>query len=404
MLELCDEANVDELASLCELVADKEVNINCTNRDKRTPLMQICKFQKGKNFIPVFDAILQREDLDVSGQDSRGNSALHLLCRFNRENVTVEVVKRLFQRGLCASLKDRIGYNALHCLLNSNLSDCKDLIGVIRSFIDSAAEIDIHAAASDGHSVLTLLCFYCGGEKLIEAIQLLAVNLKMDVRHKIENGSNVLHLLSQNALLTSAKPFVDAVLLLIQCGADVGAVDENGESALTLLCGYSEIKNLIDAVRFLVVDLKLNLNHQNKEGENALHALCSNESQRGDLASVARFLVDNGIDVQAKAKSGKDSALHVLCSNEHCSIDLLRVLIGNGIDLNSRNIEGDNALHILGRCYPRKKNLLDLVRLLVNAGIDVQSRTLGGYSAVHILWENEDEIENVTDIIQLLIN
>jgi len=125
----------------------------------------------------------------------------------------VGVVNRLFQRGLVANLKDRVGYNALHCHLNGTLSDCKDLIGVICSFIDSAAELDIHAAASDGHSVLTLLCLYCGGEKLIEAIQLLVVHSKMDVRHKIENGSNVLHLLSQNNLLTSAKTFVDAVQL-----------------------------------------------------------------------------------------------------------------------------------------------------------------------------------------------
>jgi len=366
--------------------------------------MQICKFQEGENFTAVFDALLQREDLDVTGQDSQGNSALHLLCTFNCENVTADVVDRLLRRGLDASLKNRIGYNALHCLLSGRLSDCKDLIGVIRSFIDYDGNFDIHAAASDGHSVLTLLCLYCDGEKLLEAIQLLVVDLKMDIRHKNENESNVLHLLSQNALLARAEPFVDAFKQLIRCGADVGAVDENGESSLTLICGYSEIKNLNDAVRFLITDQKLNLNHQNEDGENALHALCSNALQNEDLASVACFLIDNGINVQAKVKNGKDSALHILCSNEHCSVDLLQVLIEKGVDLNATNIEGDNALHLLCRHYPGKENLIDLVRLLVDAGIDVQSRTLGGSSAVHILLENEDEIENVFDVVQLLID
>jgi ankyrin repeat protein len=148
----------------------------------------------------------------------------------------------------------------------------------------------------------------------------------------------------------------------------------------------------------------LNLNHQNNEGENALHSLCINESKNGDLASVARFLIDKGIGVQSKVKNGKDSALHILCSNENCSVELLRVLIEKGIDLTARNIEGDNALHLVCRHHPEKENLLPLVRFLINAGIDAQSRTPSGSSAIYILWENEDEIANVFDIMQLLID
>lgn len=193
--------------------------------------------------------------------------------------------------------------------------------------------------------------------------------------------------------------------ILIQCGADVGAVDEYGETALTLLCRFSEITNLSDAVRFLVADLKLNPTHLNNDGDNALHSLCANESENGDLVSVARFLIDNGgIDVQAKVKNGKNSALHILCCNKNCSIDLLRVQIEKKIDLNARNIEGYNALHLVCRHHPEKKNLIDLIRFLVDAGIDAQSRTLRGFSVIHILWEKEGKIGNVSDIIQLLID
>ena len=407
LLQMCAEADENELDSLCELLADGEVNINCTNhyQNERTPLMQICRFHTGKNFPTLFDTILQREDLNVTGQDSQGNSALHLLCIFNFEHVTLDVVNRFLQRGLVASLKDRVGYNALLCLVNCRLSNCKELVEIIRAFIDSDDKFDIHTTAPDGHSVLTLLCLCCGGDKLLETIQFLAVDLKMDVRRKIENGSNVLHLLSQNSSLNSAKQFVDAVQLLIQCGADVGAVDEYGETALTLLCRFSEITNLSDAVRFLVADLKLNPTHLNNAGDNALHSLCANESENGDLVSVARFLIDNGgLDVQAKVKNGKNSALHILCCKKNCSIDLLRVLIEKKIDLNARNIEGYNALHLVCRHHPEKKNLIDLIRFLVDAGIDAQSRTLRGFSVIHILWEKEGKIGNVSDIIQLLID
>ena len=250
------------------LAVNKDININCINPlSKRTPLMQICKFQTGKEFLTLFDAIFQWEDLNVTSQDSQGNSAIHFLCIFNNKNVTLDVINLFFQRdGLVASLKDRVGYNALHCLLSSGWSDCEGLAAIIRSFIDSDAKFDIHATTPDGHSILTLLCLFCGGEKLLETIRFLVVDLKMNVHLKTEyNGSNVLHLLAQNCSLTSAKQFVDALQLLIECGVDVGAVDEDGETVLTLLGRFSEIANLSDAFRFLVNDLKLNPNHQNED-------------------------------------------------------------------------------------------------------------------------------------------
>lgn len=131
-----------------------------------------------------------------------------MLCISNYENATLNLVNRFFQRnGSIASLKDRVGYNALQCLVSSGRSDCEGLVGIIRSlFIDSDAEFDIHALTPDGNSILTLICLYCGGEKLLETIQFLVVDLKMDVRCKIENNaSNILHLLSQNSSLASAR-------------------------------------------------------------------------------------------------------------------------------------------------------------------------------------------------------
>ena len=147
---------------------------------------------------------------------------------------------------------------------------------------------------------------------------------------------------------------------------------------------YPKVENLLDAVRFLVVDLKLDPSHQNKEGENALHLICTNESDTQDLTPVARFLVENGVDIKVKVNNGVDTALHYLCSNPNhdSSIGILRFLIEKGIDVHAKDYEGDGALHELCRNCNGGELGLNLVRVIVEAGIDVKARTLDGSTAV----------------------
>ena len=264
-----------EAARILELVAKMEVDINYTNNVGRTPLMQICKFSLNENFSSkFFDAIFQREDLDVGLQDSQGNSALHLLCSFNKKNAVRNVITRFIERGMNPNATNCSSYNVLHSLLDTDTSDCEDLVAVIRLFIDSG--IDIHAQTPNGNTALTFLCIHCGNGKLFEAVQLLAVDSKMDVGHKKEYGTNAFHLLCQNVALTDAGQFVEVVKLLIDCGIDVQTTDIRGSSALTELCRLSKITKLFEAVRFLVTDLKLAVNHETEDKENALHCLCLN--------------------------------------------------------------------------------------------------------------------------------
>ena len=75
-----------------------------------------------------------------------------------------------------------------------------------------------------------------------------------------------------------------------------------------------------------------------------------------------------------------------------------------GIDVNTKNVEGDNAIHQLCRNSPKLQNLLDLVRVLVDAGIDVNARTLKGFTAVFLLWEKNKVFGKYLDVTPLLLN
>lgn len=160
--------------------------------------------------------------------------------------------------------------------------------------------INAQAQTHDRYTALILLCRYGYGEKLVDAVQLLVGDCKINPNNKTEHGSNAIHFLCQNPSLKSAKQFKSVVELLVNHGADAKAADGHGDTALTLLCRYSKISNLLDAIHFFVLDFQLEPTQTNQEGENALHSLCANESDT-DLVSVARFLiVDRRVFVNTK--------------------------------------------------------------------------------------------------------
>ena len=229
-----DGLNESDIDRLCVLAGDKTVDINCTDLLGRTPLILLCQSKTFPNFLDRFEALLCREEKTTIHQDNQGKTALHWLCY--TKNLTVDFVNLLAQS---VNLVDLLGYNPLLCLLVENLSDCKDLVGVLRSLIDCGT--DVHAETHEAYTALSLLCRFGTEERLVEAIKILAVECKIDVNRKNEHGATAFHYLCQNSSLTTARQLVDAVTVLIQCGTDVKSTDGDDDSALTLLCRYSKV-------------------------------------------------------------------------------------------------------------------------------------------------------------------
>jgi hypothetical protein len=85
-----------------------------------------------------------------------------------------------------------------------------------------------------------------------------------------------------------------------------------------------------------------------------------------------------------------------LCKNYQNEnlIDIIRLLIEKGIDVNCENRDGDNALHFLCANY-KNENLIDIIRLLIEKGIDVN------YKDIVVLRQNYRK-ENCSQIVDLL--
>lgn len=119
----------------------------------------------------------------------------------------------------------------------------------------------------------------------------------------------------QQPTLTGVTPFflaalvadVEVMKFLVGAGADPSIADTDGTTPLMVAAGRARVDNetrvpeaaALDATR-MVLDLKLDPNAQNKNGETALHA-----AALAGLNSVVRLLVDRGAAVNAKTRNGK---------------------------------------------------------------------------------------------------
>ena len=78
------------------------------------------------------------------------------------------------------------------------------------------------------------------------------------------------------------------------------------------------------------------------------------------------------------AESNEDwNALHLVCRNYHGDnlINIVRLLIDKGINVNAKDNEDWNALHVVC-CYNNGDNLIEIVRLLIDSGINVKAKAL----------------------------
>jgi len=125
-------------------------------------------------------------------------------------------------------------------------------------------------------------------------------------------------------------------------------------------------------LKYLLSHGKVNPNATDRRtaGWNPVHMLCA--WYRGEnLIDLLKLFVRNGADVNAKTEY-QATPLHVLSQyykNDNL-IDLVKFLIQNGVDVNAKDVDGRTALHLL-RTYYKNDNLIVLIEPLLKNGADV---------------------------------
>ena len=339
---------------------------------------KILKNLGGVNWQTAVLADVANADLS-SRHPETGETVLHLAARYG----TPEVVAALIAKGARVANRDKDGATALHAAVKSSN------VGALAVL---SKEIDINTRDKDGDTVLHYWAEYSGNRAILDA--LLTAGAKISSRNK---GGNVpLHY----AVLTNQQ---QAVLLLLENGADAGIPNAKGKTPLALAdentnfqnseaywtlndvnyapTNAAEILKNLGGVNWqtaVVADVaKADLSTRHPEtGETVLHY-----AARYGTPKVVAALITKGTRVNSRDKDGA-TALHAAVKSGN--VGVLAVLIEK-ININAQDKDGNTSLHdaVLA-------NQQQAVLLLLENGADIAIANANGKTPLALADENTD--------------
>ena len=344
-------------AAVCRVLIDAGADVHTKDDNGRSPLHSACN----SGALDVVK-ILVRAGAGVRATDNEGHTCLTLaVCSGHTDTVRYLV-------GLPdVDVNDGGGYDdALHYAVMSCNAD------VVQMLIDAGADIDM--LDNDGRSPLLSAC----NSGALDVVKIL-VRAGAGVRARDNQGDTCLTLSTlvacsghtdtvrylvglpdfdvndgggyHSALHYAVMSYnADVVQMLIDAGADIDTLDNEGCSPLHSACN----SGALDAVKILI-RAGARVRATDNEGHTCLTlAVCSGHTD------TVRYLV--GLpDVDVNDGGGYHSALHYAVRSYNA--DVAQVLLDAGADINMLDNEGRSPLH--SAC---NSGAHDVVEILVRAG------------------------------------
>lgn len=264
---------------------------------------------------------------------------------------SLEMGEFLISKGIDINKKDEHGKTALFRMNDSE---------IFNMLINNGANINI-TENSGSTPLLTAL----SRGKLDWAITL--IEKGADISAVSNNGYNALF-----ATVQARKTNHEILDTLIKNGLDINSRDNKGKTAIMHTRDATTLGTLIER--------GADINLKDYEGKNALINLIKNplkastrKTDSNKLSGLIKLLVKAHIDINSTDNNGNTALFYF----SEYTLDSLDILTSNGADINIKNIHGDSALlhHI-------KKDHNKVVRSLVNSGADLNAHSPQGKKAL----------------------
>ncbi|XP_065333887.1 ankyrin-3-like isoform X2 [Cloeon dipterum] len=285
---------------------EKGADLKATNSDEFDALFLAAKYGN----LDVVKYLLNLGKFDVNRKTSKGHYPLLLAS----VNDNLKVIECLLEAGADINLRGVHGFTpCLAAALHANVETLKLLV---------ERGADLHVVDNMLADPFQIAC----DSDDIDKIKYLVSIGKYDLKRRNVNEKTAWIKSSRHESLEVKK-------FLIELGANIHDTDKFNLGGMVLAAQFSTPENC----QFML-DIGLGFDVLTKDGGNALHQTCVS----GNLATAKFILGLKCLNVNATMKSGK-TALMIAAGRGH--LELVKLLLENGADINIRNDYGSLAFH-----------------------------------------------------------
>ncbi|PQE32944.1 ankyrin repeat domain protein [Rutstroemia sp. NJR-2017a WRK4] len=310
---------------------------------------------------------------DINTRDSLGNTPLLLTLTENTRDSEPAVLDLFLAAGSDPCAVNTDGDTLLH-------RACKTLVSTDITATLLRYKADPNQARHE--SGMTPLHLAVENKPCPDEHLKLLVEHGGDVNRKDAKGNTPLHIYTNDSQLHTNRVTDRALTTLLSLGADVNLqndLDETCLHAIYITNGDTGRKVCVSNV-CKIIDAGIDLELRNREGMTVLlHAVTK------DRAFVQSLLEhERKPSINARTWVDGKTILHLACHTEKPR-ELIELLVNHGADLSWTDGYGNNLLHEVASGFIGHPEDILLVKYLINNGVDINSRNSAQQTAFHIM-------------------
>nr|WBF70325.1 hypothetical protein [Megavirus caiporensis] len=316
----------------------------------------------------------------INYQDSEGNTALTIACKYANNIDYLEIIKILLNEDSIDNLSKK---NKRSLIIACKFSNTTSNIKTVELLLDHGFDIDYTDKL--GFTALMIACRYSNTTSNIETVKLL-LNQGANINIQTKNGWTAL---MSASVFTRTDSNIPTVKLLLDRGADLESINKDKYSVLTFVCRYSDSTSNTETLK-LLLEKGAKVNIINKYRENLLMVAC-----KYSTIKTIEILLQYQVEVNYSGKyNWTPLKIAITYAKSQNVVDIIKLLIKYGANVNYPS-ESNSFQSVLDLAIKYNSIVMDL---LLKSGINrnINNRGIDPWSLINI-YENIINPDNDND-------